>query len=120
MRRNLAIRLLLTAVLSFPIWFAPVLTASINVSEGRAPWKDKEFVLDIEAAKLAKYGYSFEDARQRIINSRAREEEELKLKAQGVSEFLFDAVGFIVFSGFLILIWRTPPPPPRSGRGRGS
>lgn len=111
MRRNLAIRLFLTAVVSFPIWFAPVLTASINVSEGRAPWKDKKFVLDIEAAKLAQHGYySFEDARQGLIDSRAREEQIREFKAQGVSEFLLSALGFIVFTGVLILIWRTPPP----------
>jgi len=65
MKRNLAIRLFLTAVVTFPIWFGPVRTASINVSEGIAPWvdKDNEFVLDIEAAKLAQHDYSVEDAR---------------------------------------------------------
>jgi hypothetical protein len=111
MRRTLAIRLFLTAVVSFPIWFAPVLTASINVSEGRAPWKDKKFVLDIEAAKLAQQGYySFEDARQGIIDGRARAEQIREFKTQGVSEFLLNALGFIVITGFLIMIWRTPPP----------
>ena len=112
MKRNLAIRLFLTAVVTFPIWLGPVRTASVNISQGRAPWveKDKEFVLDIEAANLAKHGYSFEDARQQIIDDRAEAEKIREIKTKGVIEFFSRAWGFIVFTGFLVLIWRTPPP----------
>jgi hypothetical protein len=109
-KRNLSIQLFLTSVVTFPIWFGPVRTASINVSEGRAPWveKDKEFVLLIEAAKLAQHGYTFEDARQRLIDGRAEAERIREIKIQGMNEFFTRAWGFIVLTGLLVLIWRTP------------
>jgi len=111
MKRNLAIRLFLTAVVTFPIWLGPVRKTSINVSEGRAPWVDidKEFALETEAAKLAKHGYyTFEDARLILIKDRAEAERIREIKTQGVIEFFWRMWGFIVFAGLLVLIWRTP------------
>ena len=110
MKRNLTIQLFLTAVVTFPIWLGPVRKTSINVSEGRAPWVDidKEFALETEAAKLAKHGYTFEDARQILIEDRAEAERIREIKTQGVIEFFWRAWGFIVFLGLLVLIWRTP------------
>ncbi|MCP9786787.1 hypothetical protein [Cyanobium sp. N5-Cardenillas] len=106
MSRKLATKLFVTALVTCPFWLGPALMASANISEGRAPWVEKPFVLDIEAAEIAKSGFrSFEEARQDLIDSREKAVMIRQAKAQGAAEFVGMSFLVILCAWFLKMVW---------------